>query len=172
MRVTGGSTKAVTAYQSTAGLLTHLFQYDPVWNPHPLYHWPVLAQSLTLIITLVTLLLTLWLGRSRASMPLFFAALLPLSLILLPVASEQHMVILLISIFILVDDLDPKKVGDFFSLDWLLLGAGILLLVAPIPYKDPALGVGWLALLAYPRLYGSWLIWAAAVHRMSGYLRL
>jgi hypothetical protein len=29
-----------------------------------------------------------------------------------------------------------------------------------LPYRDAALDDGWLALLAYPRVYGAWLLWA------------
>jgi hypothetical protein len=29
-----------------------------------------------------------------------------------------------------------------------------------LPYRDPAFDDGWLALLAYPRVYGAWLLWA------------
>lgn len=162
-------TRTVTAYQSTAGFFAHFLVYDATWNQNPLTHWPALAQILTLLVTGITLPLTLWLGRDRVRTPLFFAALLPLSLVLLPVASEQHMVMYLISIFILANELHSNTARDFFSLDWLLLGLAILLLMAPIPYKDPVLGVGWLALLAYPRLYGSWLLWLVAVRRLARY---
>jgi hypothetical protein len=169
-----------------------------------------LAQTLTWVITLASLGLTLWLGRNRASTPLLFAALLPLSVVLLPVAEEHHLVILLISLFILLDDLkfsqlrfapaglinpaeddglanlpstgstvkrnpteakaDLPKISalrTFLSRELLLLGLAILLLMAPIPYEQPEWSAGWLALLAYPRLYGAWLVWGVAVRRMA-----
>jgi hypothetical protein len=209
LTMTGGPARAVTAYQTTAGLLAHLFQFDPVWNPYPLYHWPLLAQFLSLVITLASLALTLWLGRNRAVTPLLFAALLPLSVVLLPVAEEHHLVIVLISIFILLNDItfnqlrfapagfvnpaegsglaNPPPAGlaagkspaaaktdllklstlrTFFSTELLLLGLALLLLMAPIPYEQPRWSAGWLALLAYPRLYGAWLLWAVAVRRL------
>ena len=40
------------------------------------------------------------------------------------------------------------------------------LLAVPLPYKDPVLAAGWTALLAYPRLYGAWLLWAWLVREM------
>jgi len=163
--IAGSPIKAVTAYQTTAGLLTHLFQYDPTWNPQPVYHWPLLASLLTLLISLAALALTFWPGRDRRTAPFFFAALLPLSVVLLPVAEEHHFVILLISIFILLNT-TSLTAKTLLSLDILLLGLAVLLLIAPVPYKDPALSPGWLALLAYPRLYGGWLIWLVALRRM------
>jgi hypothetical protein len=41
-----------------------------------------------------------------------------------------------------------------------------LLLAAPLPYTDPALGAGWAALLAYPRVYGAWLLWGWLVRAL------
>lgn len=45
------------------------------------------------------------------------------------------------------------------GLDIVWLVGALLLLGAPLPYGDPAMSAGWLALLAYPRLYGAWLLW-------------
>lgn len=165
LKVSDSPTKAVTAYQTTAGFLTHLFQFDPTWNPSPLYHWPALAGGLTWLITGISLGLTLWLGRKEVvPLSLLFATLLPLSVILLPVAEEHHFVILLISIFILIADLIPAVVLP--STDGILLTLALLLLALPFPYENPSLSQGWLALLAYPRLYGGWLLWLVAVRRM------
>lgn len=162
-RVSGGMTMTVSAYQTTAGLFAHLFYFDPVWNPAPIDHRPTLARLLPLLIALIAVVITLWLGRSSEQEADLFAALIPLSVVLLPVAEEHHLVILLISIFILGDHLRH----DFsLSADWLLLGSALFLLLVPFPYASPALSAGWLALLAYPRLYGAWLIWLIAVRRL------
>ncbi len=165
--VTNSPIRAVTAYQTTAGFFTHLFHFDPVWNPAPVSHQPALAFILTTSITLLALAVTIWHGR-KASVLTFFAALVPLSVILLPVAEEHHFIVMLISIFVLVDNLlkFPRK-GGFYRLEWLLLSSAIILLVSPIPYENSGLSAGWPALLAYPRLYGGWLIWLVAVWRMS-----
>jgi hypothetical protein len=48
--------------------------------------------------------------------------------------------------------------GGRWRTAWLAIA--IALLAAPLPYRDPALDEGWLALLAYPRVYGAWLLWA------------
>jgi hypothetical protein len=162
-RVSGGTTMTVPAYQTTAGLFAHLFYFDPVWNPAPIDHRPALATLLPLLISLIAVTITLWLGRSSEHVADLFAALIPLSVVLLPVAEEHHFVILLIPIFILGDHLRH----DFsLSVDWLLLGPALFLLLVPLPYASPVFSAGWLALLAYPRLYGAWLIWLIAVRRL------
>lgn len=160
-RVTGSPLKAVTAYQTTAGFFSHLFRFDPAWNPAPLADWPGLAALLPLLVGGAAVLLTCWWGRWASTLHLL-AALTPLSVVLLPVAEEHHFVILLIPIFILVAGL-LEYGGSRWA--WGLLGLALALLVAPIRYESLALSRGWLALLAYPRLYGGWLLWGLAVSR-------
>jgi len=165
--ITGGPISAVTAYQTTYGFFTHLFRFDLTWNPAPILDWPGLAQPLTLFVTIATMTITLWLGRVTALVIDFFAALIPLGVVLLPVGEEHHFIILLLPIFILVNDLiEHSSAKESLLLDWLLLGLALFLLVAPIPYEHPALSVGWLAILAYPRLFGAWLIWIIVIRRM------
>ena len=155
---------AVTAYQTTYSYLTHLFRFDPLWNPAPLADWPILAKLLNFGLSGLAMGLTLWRGR-QAALPHFFAALTPLSIILLPIAEEHQFVLLLIPIFILAGDLLRR--ATYLSIDGVLLALALCLLVAPIPYYTaPALSNGWLALLAYPRLYGAWLLWLVALRRM------
>jgi hypothetical protein len=52
---------------------------------------------------------------------------------------------------------------------WVALALALILLGAPLPYMDAGLKAGWLALLAYPRVYGSYLLWGwlgwALAHR-------
>jgi ABC-type molybdate transport system permease subunit len=43
---------------------------------------------------------------------------------------------------------------------WAALALAALLMGAPLPYKSARLEAGWLALLAYPRVYGAYLLWA------------
>ena len=50
--------------------------------------------------------------------------------------------------------------------DGLWLALAFALLAVPLPYEDPVLAAGWTALLAYPRLYGAWLLWGWIVRQM------
>jgi hypothetical protein len=44
---------------------------------------------------------------------------------------------------------------------WVLLAAAFLPVAADLPYRSPGLDHGAWALLAYPKLYGALLLWAA-----------
>lgn len=161
--VADGPILSVTAYQTTLSFFNHLFRFDPVWNSQPLLDWPWLGPMLTLLVTVSAGLLTLWRGQT-APLPLLFAALSTLSVIIFPAAEEYQYTLLLIPIFILVDYLWRQPAG---RLEWVLLGAALIWLVLPIPYKDESLSKGWLALLAYPRLFGGWLLWLTAMRQMG-----
>ena len=159
----------VTAYQTTHSFFSHLFQFDALLNPRPLSHRPLLAAMLNLAVTVLAVAATLWRGR-WASTPtarplgMLFAALMCLNVVLSPVAEEHNFVLLLIPLIILFDHF--LATNHWLSMDGLGLGLACLLLMAPLPYKNPELGLGWLALLAYPRLYAGWLIWLVAVRQM------
>jgi hypothetical protein len=51
---------------------------------------------------------------------------------------------------------------------WAVLGAAALLLGAPLPYKSARLQSGWPALLAYPRVYGAYLLWGWLAWALKG----
>lgn len=159
LNFSGSASIAVTPYQTTAGFFSHLFRPDTLWNPAPLANLPWLATVLTILATGGALVVTGWVGR-LAPAGLFLAALIPLSTILLPKAEEYHFVLLLIPAAILLAY--PQKLA---TKPKVLLIAAIALLMLPIPYWHPALSAGWLALLAYPRLYSGWLFWLAAIYQ-------
>lgn len=162
--------RGVTAYQNIFSFFSHLFREVPIWNPDPILHLPILATSLPILGAVVALLLTVWKGKN-APLPLIVSALLPLNILLIPNALEHHFTLFLIPIFFLLDDLDRKPPPQGLrTLDWGLLLGGMVLLCLPVYYKHPALAGGWLALLAYPRLYGGWLIWGAAMVRIKNYV--
>ena len=122
-----------------------------------------MAEGLTLSVTLIALILTLWLGY-RAPGPYLFAALVPLSVILLPVAEEHHFVVLLIPIFMAIS----KILGDawlrrLLSGPGVMLIAAILLLIAPIPYEAVRLGRAGGLCWPTPGSMVGWLLWGAIV---------
>jgi len=44
-----------------------------------------------------------------------------------------------------------------------VLGLAVWLVAADLPYRSPRLGEGVLTLLAYPKVYGAWLLWGLAL---------
>ncbi|MCB0155191.1 MAG: DUF2029 domain-containing protein [Anaerolineae bacterium] len=161
--------RAVTAYQATPNFFAHLFLFDPVWNLRPVAHQPLLAWLLPLLITAGALVVTFWLGWRSGSQHTarFFAALMPLNVILLPVAESYHFGLMLIPLYVLsIELIEAARLGEPVWFDWALLLAAGVLLAAPGPSTGGD-GGGWLALLAYPRLYGGWLVWVVAVRRLA-----
>lgn len=155
---------AVTAYQDVPGLLAHLLRLDPQWNPQPLWEVPWIVTPLLTLVALVLIAATGWATwrAGTASAPAF-AAWLCLTLILSPVSEEYHFVLLLLPLAVLLLDWMTNRPG------WpraALLLVALVLLTAPLPYKQPELAVGARAFLAYPRLYGAFALWTAAVLAM------
>jgi len=83
---------------------------------------------------------------------------------LLPLAEEHHYTLLLIPIVVVAARISHTPL---LRRDVLWLSAVILLLAVAWPYESPGLSTGWAALLAYPRLYGGWLLWAWLYVRMK-----
>jgi hypothetical protein len=86
-----------------------------------------------------------------------------LTVVVAPVAEEHNFVLLLLPIAILSHQLATRP---FTLIDWGWLVLACFLLAIPFYYKAPALSLGWSALLAYPRLYGGWLLWALALRHL------
>jgi hypothetical protein len=165
-RATIAPSVTATVYQTVYTLFSHLFRFDAQWNPRPIADVPPAIGLLYVLVAIVGLSVTLWAARG-ASNHRFFAALVPLCVVLLPLAQEYHFVLLFLPLFILLDDLLQQEMRS--TSGWALLGLACVLLVYPFryfPHIEPAWSGGWLALLAYPRLYGAWVLWGLALHCM------
>jgi hypothetical protein len=147
---------SVTAYQSTTGFFGHLLTVDPVWNPDPIVALSWLATVATLTATGLALGLTLWLGRT-GPVDLAVAAAVTCGVLVLNLAQEYHFAMLLVPAAVALARW--FEVADRPVLDGLWLTLSLALLAAPVAYESPSLAGGWLALFAYPRLYGAWLLW-------------
>jgi hypothetical protein len=161
---------AVTAYQTHTSLFSHLFTYDAQWNATPAFEAPVLASVLTLATTAVLVGLSIvvevrrTLRKQPANNDLIFAIFVIVSVLIVPLALDYHYMILLFPIIILATQKWSSKTS------WLILALGIGLISTAIFYRQPALSVGWMALLAYPKLYGALLLWGLALwqnHRLT-----
>lgn len=153
----------LTVYQTTNSFFAHFLRFDARFNPTPLANLPALADVLTLLVVGVSLGLTLWRSRS-ADLTLAFASATVLSVILYPVAEQYHYTLLLLPLSILAVDITTRGASLRFIFIWALATA---LLALPLPYRDARLSTGWLSLLAYPRLYGGWLLWGLLMARMK-----
>lgn len=155
----------VTAFQSTSSFLAHFFLADPVWNPNPPWNIPWVAAIVPGVVSLLALGVSLW-NTQKANLRLAIAAILPLNTLLIPNPLEHHFILFLIPIFFLLEDvLQYPPAKGWRSPEWWLLIAGMLAVGLPWPYKHALFSEGWLSLLAYPRFYGGWMIWVAAIIR-------
>lgn len=150
------------AFQTTPSFSQHLFVADAQWNPMPLIHQPLLAPLMTWFVTLASLGVTSWQSR-RAPLDLAFAAAMVLGVVLFPIAEEYHYSLMLLPLAIAGARL---LLGPFNGSSTVLYLVAVLMLALPLPYKSESLNHGWYALLAYPRLYGGWLLWLWLLRQM------
>lgn len=144
---------SVTAYQTTLSLFRRLCVADPVWNPSPAASCApiafVIPALLTGAATLVTAIVAM---RSRRSEP-WLAAAAALSVLTLPAIAEPHFVLLAM----------PLLLVPLSAIEFAVIAA---LLIVPLEITAERFTAGWSVLLAYPRLYAAWLLWAAAVRSL------
>ena len=152
--------RSVTAYQTTASLWGQLFVFDATWNLHPALDLPAVADVLTLATILIALIATVWVGNPRDHRPerralttaLCMALLVPNSI----VAEGYHYVLTIPSV---VTAMWWARQSRTSVTGWSVLAIALGLLALPIPFKSPVLAHGWLALMAFPRVYGAYLLW-------------
>lgn len=148
---------AVTAYQSTAGLLRHLLALDATWNPGALANLPLVARGLGLAVGAWVAVVTVLVAR-RGRPDLVAAFAVTGAVLALNVAQEYTYTLLLLPAAVALGRCASATHVRPAWTAWLAIA--IALLAAPLPYRSSAIEDGWLALLAYPRLYGAWLLWA------------
>jgi hypothetical protein len=144
---------AVTAYQTTLGLARRLCVADAQWNPSPAADCAPVAFVLPpLVIGVATIVTIAFARRAKLAEP-WIAAGVVLSVLSLPAIAEPHFVLMAIPLALL-----RLSLGEVA-----LIGA---LLIVPLEFTAERFTSGWWALLAYPRLYAAWLLWAAAVREL------
>jgi hypothetical protein len=148
----------VTALQTLVSLLRQLFVYDPQYTPAPLVHAPALATALWL--ALAAALMAPTLANARRAPLLTGCAALCLVVPLQPAGEQHHYVLLLAPLFVAL--IMARRLFALSPVAAALVAAGAALQFAPSYFLDNAAWAGWpTALLAYPRLYGALLLWAA-----------
>jgi hypothetical protein len=144
---------SVTAYQTTLSLFRRLCVADPTWNPSPAASCSSIALVVPTLLTGGATLLTAIVAMRSRRPESWLAAAAALSVLTLPAVAEPHFV--LMGIPLLLITLRP----------WELAIVGTLLII-PLEITAEKFTTGWWALVAYPRLYAAWLLWAASVREM------
>ncbi len=158
----------VTAYQTLNGFFSHLFHYEQTWNPHPIADVKglsgFLSSSFSALIVTITVGVIFKLGRRKGPgwyiSPVGFQGVAAVSLALAPVlapaAEEYHFTLLLVPLFVSAKLWLGNKTHRLEDLAmWVV---AVLLLGPAWPYKSWP-DSGWLAVVAYPRLYGAMVLW-------------
>jgi hypothetical protein len=141
---------SVTAYQTTLSLFRRLCVADPEWNPSPAASCaPVAFIVPALMVGGATLITALAAYRSRQGAA-WLAAAAALSVLTLPAVAEPHFVLLAI----------PLALITLRPIEFAVVAA---LMIVPLELTAERFTSGWSVLLAYPRLYAAWLLWAASV---------
>ncbi len=150
----------VTAYQTLTSLFGHLFRYEPIFNPTPVTDAPLLENVLFYASAgaLVLISVTTIARRSSPSLPLPIALLVPVAILVSPIAEDYHYVLMLLPITAAGAILLREPTRGWLPI--ILFVAALVLLVPAWPFEQQPVD-GWSALLYYPRVYGALLLWAA-----------
>jgi len=158
----------VTAYQTVPSLAGHLFVFHPVWNPAPVGHWPALATGLPLLVMGIVFGISVrrqrlrseWLDERALTLGMFVAPLVAMA----PIGEGYHYVMILPAV--LIGWWWVLRTGASRRM-WLLMAVCTVLICAPQRYySSEHLRAGWMALLAYPRAYGSLMLWGLLAHAL------
>ncbi|HCB50257.1 MAG TPA: hypothetical protein DEP47_12235 [Chloroflexi bacterium] len=132
---------------------------EVLWQEAATLALPWYAAAILVAAGGVTLVLTLALTDRQ---PMAAAGgLIAWGVLFAPLGEEYHQVVLLIPIVWLI--LTWWSGQPLSRATLIVLGVALILYTVPFPINHPRLQQGWLALLAYPRLYGSWLVWLALI---------
>ena len=174
---------AVTALQMPRGLLTRLFDFHPRFSPTPIVDAPVVGDVLWLALAVAVALGTvaaLWRARQSGASLLAVAVALPAALLLSPYVDDYTYVLALLPLVVgamalglpgafAPEDARPPGpsrrcawAGGWRVAGWVVLGIAAVLLGAAIPFRE-AEPAGLEALLWYPRVWGTLLLWGLLV---------
>lgn len=164
---------AVTAYQTQLSLIWHLFTFDAEWNPAPVLSSPFLATWLPRLSGLVLLGIPAYLayqhsrqdahrrGNNSDSFDFIIAAVIIANLVLSTAALDYHYPLLLLPAAILIAWARQRPSVWV----WGILSLALWLIAADLPYRSPWFyTAGLWSLLAYPKLYGAWLLWGLCIY--------
>jgi hypothetical protein len=144
---------SVTAYQTTLSLFRRMCEADPLWNPAPPASCRPMAYAIPYaLIGIAASITAVVVYRAQAALASLAAGVM-LTLLIMPASAEVHFVVL--GIPLLIVWLRPVELAVI----------GLLVLV-PLELTAERFTRGWWILLAYPRLYAAWLLWAACARQL------
>lgn len=144
-------TLSVTAYQTIHSFFYHFLILNQQWNPEPVFNLPVLGKVLSTLSILIVLIVISFKAYQLKKSDLAFGAFVVAGLIISPASLDYHYAIILLPIFILIKWILKNQ----SRIVWAALILFIILIAAYIPYTSPKVTDGWLAIFAYPKLYGA-----------------
>lgn len=150
---------AITAHQTQTGFLRHMLAFDARYNQVPLVDASALAPVAVWAAFAAMLGITLYAAGRAPGTDLAFALMVLLNVILGPLSADYQYTVTLLPVALLLGWVRAR--GTAWS--WVIYLAGVALIAADLPYRSPRLSGGAWALLAYPKLYGAWLLWGLAV---------
>lgn len=143
---------STTAYQTTLSLFRRLCIAEPRWNSHPAAACAPVAYVAPGLLIIGALAATLAAAR-RSPIALWVAAGLCLSELSLPIAAEPHFMLFAAALALI--PIGGSSLAVFTAL-----------YLIPLADTAEVFTDGWRVLLAYPRLYAAWLLWALAIRAM------
>jgi hypothetical protein len=123
-----------------------------------LFQLPAVATALTWAVSGVLVIVTALVAQRFDARELIFAAFVLLGLMITPVTGESAFTMALLPLAVLFAETQRRSVPYA-----LLLVVAALLIAADLPYRSPRLADGVVALFAYPKLYGTLLLWGLAL---------
>lgn len=158
----------LTTYQTVRSLAGHLFFYDPTWNPAPMVRLPAIVPFVAWSPCLALLACSIrfqeldssLVERRALTLAMFTAPLAPMA----PIGEGHHYMLALPALVIAWWWAAQVRPGFPF---WIALTFSTLLVCVPLRcYQAPLFQRGWLALAAYPRVYGALALWALLLHAL------
>ena len=146
---------SVTAYQTIHSFFQHFTILNHQWNPTPIINLPILGKILSILSIFIVLVYSSVKAHQLKKSDLAFGAFVVAGLIISPVSIDYHYTIIILPILILLKRVLQNQ--SQIALAALILFAGLI--AAYIPYTSSKVTVGWLAIFAYPKLYGAAGLW-------------
>ena len=150
---------SVTAYQTIHSFCHHLTSFDQEWNPEPLFNMPLTGNLSITLCVLIVVVFSSYTALKLKKGEIVFGAFIIAGLIISHASLDYHYTILLLPILILVNRLRSNS----STLLWCILIMSVLLIAVNLPYTSQRIASGWLALFAYPKLYGAIILWGLSV---------